>query len=170
MRCLEEQDKREKQEQCKRNGRFSVQITFKKLKSTDGRQTEKSASSWRRRGFIAGIWQSGACHLPGQEVLPSCTSLWIWFIPRLPCLESFSILLKEQPHCWFLFVILSPLKQLMPAESLSKLQPGLFSEENFPSSIQPPEPPSSWSLPLKATSPPAQGSWAGSLGKSSWSV
>ena len=117
-----------------------MQITFQKLRERRWRRTEKGASSWRRRGFIAGIWWGGACHLPGQEVLPSCTSFVDLVHPKAPMPWVILHPLAEQPHCWVSICNPFSLKQLMPAASLSKLQPGLISDRTFQAPFNPQNP------------------------------
>ena len=107
IRCLEERDKWGK---SKNNAMadFQCKLLFKKLKSTDGDR--------QRRAQVPGGEEdsqqaSGKVELAtclGKKSSPHAQVLWIWFIPRLPCLESFSILLKSSLIAGFLFVILSP--------------------------------------------------------------
>ena len=89
------------------------------------------------QGFIAGIWRSGACHPPGQEVLPSCTSFVDLVHPKAPMPRVILHRLGEQPHCWVSICNPFSPKQLMPAASLSKLQPGLISDRTFPAPFNP---------------------------------
>ena len=168
MRCLEEQDKRGKSKNnAKEMADFQCKLLFKKLKSTDGDR--------QRRAQVPGGEEdsqqaSGELELVtrlGKKSSPHAQVLWIWFIPRLPCLESFSILLESSLIAGFLFIILSPPNSSCQHPAFLSFSLG-SSQTELSQLHSTPRTSSSWSLPLKATFPTCPG--LGEPGKCSWSV